>query len=298
MISVVKGINALIQMRMERTMNTVDLEYSCFQRKVLSLTGIDLSSYKSAQMRRRLNTLMARSGVHNLFEYSRLISTDPARQQEFRDFVTINVSEFFRIPDKFEYLRRELLPHLLAGNRSLRIWSAGCSDGSEPYSVAITLHEIAPFCQWRILATDIDATVLEKARSGLYPLPELRNMGSDQLAKYFVPTGNEFQLKDQIRKRVRFKVHDLLRDDYEEGFDLIVCRHVLIYFTEEAKDYVFQRFNRSLVPGGVLFIGGTEMIRAPKTMGYDNLALSFYRKNGQAPSAGPVGARHYARGGR
>lgn len=260
---------------------TADLEYSYFQRKVLDLTGIDLTLYKSEQMKRRLKTIMTRSGAQNLFEYTRLISQDPGRRQEFRDFVTINVSEFFRIPEKFEYLRKQVIPVLLEGRRRLKVWSAGCSDGSEPYSLAIMLGEIAPPGNWSILATDIDATVLERARAGMYPPSWLRNLTSVQIKKYFVPAGERFQVNEQIRRRVQFGVHDLLRDRYDGDYDLILCRHVLIYFTEEAKDEVFRKFNAALRPGGVLFIGGTEMIKMPRSIGYDSLAVSFYRKSGE-----------------
>lgn len=256
----------------------IDLEYSYFQRKVLDLTGIDLSSYKSEQMRRRLNTIMARSGVRNLFEYYRVISQDPIKRQEFRDFVTINVSEFFRIPDKFEYLQRHIFPKLLDGQRKLNIWSAGCSNGAEPYTLAIILHELAPLGQGRILATDIDSSVLDIARKGIYTLADVRNLKSSLLRKYFVPIGDRFQVIDQIRSRVQFEVHDLLRDKYESDFDLIVCRHVLIYFTEQAKDEIFRKFHRSLRPGGILFVGGTEMIKKPKDIGFESVSVSFYRK--------------------
>ncbi len=258
----------------------IDLEYSYFQKRILTLTGIDLSSYKSEQMRRRLNTVMARSGAQNLFEYYRVISQDPVKRQEFRDFVTINVSEFFRIPDKFEYLQRNILSEFLARQRQLHVWSAGCSNGSEPYTLAIILNELAPFGQWHILATDIDASILERARVGVYPAADLRNVKSNLLKKYFVTVGEQFQIINQVQKKVQFKIHDLLRDDYEKDFDLIVCRHVLIYFTEDAKDEVFRKFHRALRPGGVLFIGGTEMMRKPKDMGYESLAVSFYRKIG------------------
>ncbi|MDO8690647.1 MAG: protein-glutamate O-methyltransferase CheR [Dehalococcoidia bacterium] len=262
---------------------SIDVEYSYFQRKVLEITGIDLSSYKSEQMKRRLNTIMTRCGARNLFEYTRLISQDETRKQEFKDFVTINVSEFFRIPDKFEYLRKCVVPDLLEGRRRLNVWSAGCSDGCEPYSLAIMLHEVCPLGQWRILATDIDATVLERARRGLYPESQLRNVRGDQLQKYFVPLGREFRLADQVKKRIEFKIHDLLRDPYEDDLDLIVCRHVLIYFTEDAKDEIFRRFNSSLRTGGVLFVGGTEMIKMPKSMGYDSPSVSFYQRIGSEP---------------
>ncbi|MDA8189381.1 MAG: methyltransferase domain-containing protein, partial [Dehalococcoidales bacterium] len=196
-----------------------------------------------------------------------------------RDFVTINVSEFFRIPEKFEYLRRNVLPTLLASRRQLRVWSAGCSNGAEPYSLAILLRELAPAGDWRITASDIDATVLEKARRGIYPVADIRNLTSEMLKKYFIPVGEQLQVVDQIKNKVQFRVHDLLRDEYDKDFDLIVCRHVIIYFTEEAKDEIFRKFHSSLRTGGVLFVGGTEMIKKPREMGYESLAVSFYRKS-------------------
>lgn len=259
----------------------VDLEYSFFQKRVLGLTGIDLSLYKSEQMKRRLRAIAARSGARNLFEYYRLISRDSAKEQEFRDFLTINVSEFFRIPDRFEYLRRNVVPRLLQERPRLNVWSAGCSNGAEPYSLAIALHEIAPLGQWQILATDIDATVLANARRGIYTEQDVRNVKPTVLSKYFAAEGKHFQVTEQIRNRVQFKVHDLLRDKYQKDFDLIVCRHVIIYFTEEAKEEVFRKFHCSLRSGGVLFVGGTEVIRNPRELGYESLAASFYRKVGR-----------------
>ncbi|MCL5960867.1 MAG: protein-glutamate O-methyltransferase CheR [Chloroflexi bacterium] len=256
----------------------MDMDYTFFQKKVLDLTGIDLASYKSEQMKRRLNTIMARSGSRNLFDYYRLISADADRRQEFRDFVTINVSEFFRIPDKFEYLRRQILPGLLAKNRRLKVWSAGCSNGSEPYSLSIVLSELAPLGQWKILATDIDSTILDRARIGVYPSADLKNLKPELLTKYFVKVGGQFQVIDQVKNKVQFKVHDLLRQHYEADLDLIVCRHVVIYFTDDAKDEIYRKFYQSLRPGGVLFIGGTELIRRPQDVGYESLAVSFYRK--------------------
>jgi hypothetical protein len=117
-------------------------------------------------MKRRLTTIMARSGAKTLFEYYQIIARDPEKRQEFKDFVTINVSEFFRIPDKFTYLRRNVLPQLLKERRRLNIWSAGCSNGSEPYSLAMILDELMPGGGWHISATDIDATILDRARRG------------------------------------------------------------------------------------------------------------------------------------
>ena len=269
-----------------------DMEYSYFQRKIKELLGIDLSSYKSEQMRRRLSTVMTRAGAQNLIEYHRILTRDPVKLQQFRDFVTINVSEFFRIPDKFEYLRRQILPELLKSHRRLNVWSAGCSNGAEPYTLAIVLNEMAPSGHWRILATDIDTTILDYARHGIYPPTDLRNVGSRHLRKYFTPLGEHYQVADAIKSKVQFRPHDLLRDAYEADFDLIVCRHVIIYFTEEAKEDIFRKFNASLRPGGVLFVGGTEIMKRPKDLGYESLAVSFYRKIEESSSP-RIGAPPY-----
>ncbi|MHB8992427.1 MAG: CheR family methyltransferase [Chloroflexota bacterium] len=261
-----------------------DLAYSFFQRRVQRLTGIDLGAYKSQQMRRRLGTLLARSKTATLFEYAKMLD-QPERLQEFLDFFTINVSEFFRIPDKFEYLASHVLPGLLSRTRELRVWSAGCSNGSEPYSLAILLEELAPMGRWSILATDVDRTTLARAQRGdKYAPADLRNVGERRLARFFERDENGFRVKESLKQRVKFKAHDLLKDPFESGFHVILCRHVVIYFTEEAKDALYRRFADSMVDDGVLFVGGTEIIPRAKEIGFETMAVSFYRKSGHHPA--------------
>ncbi len=257
-----------------------DLGYAYFQRRVMRLTGIDLTAYKSQQMRRRLGTLLARNKMTSLFEYSKLLD-QPAKLQEFLDFFTINVSEFLRIPEKFEYLETRVLPELLAAGRGLRVWSAGCSNGAEPYSLAMLLDEMAPLGRWSVLATDVDRTTLARAQRGdKYAPADVRNVGGRRLAKYFERDESGYKVKDSLRRRVQFKVHDLLRDPFESGFQVILCRHVVIYFTEEAKDSLYRKFADSLVDGGVLFVGGTEIIPRAREIGFESTSVSFYRKVG------------------
>lgn len=254
------------------------LAYSYFLRKVSRLTGIDLGAYKSEQMKRRLNTIMHRNRVRNLFEYARLLE-QPDRLQEFLDFFTINVSEFFRIPDKFDYLSRHILPRLLARCEALRVWSAGCSNGAEPYSLAIVMDELAPGGNWSILATDVDRSVLQRAQRGdRYTESDVRNVSRTRLARYFVRDGDHYSVKESLKRRVRFAAHDLLKDPYESGFGLIVCRHVVIYFTEEAKEAIYRKFWGSLQAWGLLFVGGTEIIPQGRGFGFEPVALSFYEK--------------------
>jgi len=151
--------------------------------------------------------------------------------------------------------------------------------GGEPYSIAIILDKLTPYAKHRIVATDIDVISLQKARAGgPYRSNEVRNVPTQLLREYFDVFDDSYHLKEKIRQKVDFKKHDLLRDPYEGGFDLIVCRNVTIYFTEEAKVRLNQQFCQSLSPGGILFVGGTEAIARARELGLTTLGHCFYRK--------------------
>ena len=264
-----------------------DLAYAHFQRTVQRLVGVDLASYRQGQMRRRLDALVQRVGAHGYAEYSRMLERDPARVQQFRDYFTINVTEFFRDPDRFRFLETKVLPELLATRSGLKIWSAACSNGSEPYSVAILLRELAPLLPHRVLATDVDVTIVERARrADTYIQAELKNVSPTRLQKAFTqsPEGT-FAVRPEIRKLVNIRLHNLLTPPPTQGFDLILCRNVVIYFTDEAKAALYDHLVNSLRPGGVLFVGGTEMIASAHHLGLTSIGPSFYRKAESAASA-------------
>jgi chemotaxis protein methyltransferase CheR len=257
-------------------------DFEAFRKRAYQITGLDLTSYKAPQMHRRLSALLARLKVADFAEYARLLEKNPERRQEFKDYVTINVSEFFRDNDRFRELERRVLPELLASGAGLRIWSAGCSIGAEPYSMAMLLRELAPGRNHTILATDIDQTILDRARAGKgYQLADIRNVGAERIARWFVaePDGR-YSVGPGARGLIRFEKHDLLRDRYPAGpFDLIACRNVVIYFTEEAKERIYQGFASALRPGGILFVGGTEAIMRPQSFGLQVMGPGLYRKD-------------------
>jgi chemotaxis protein methyltransferase CheR len=259
----------------------ISTDFEAFRKCAYRITGLDLTSYKAPQMQRRLTALISRLGVRDFVAYARLLETDPHRRQEFRDYVTINVSEFFRDTDRFRELERRVLPELLAGNAAVRIWSAGCSIGAEPYSMAMLLRDMAPGRNHTILATDIDQTILDRARAGNdYQANDIRNVGAERIAKWFVqqPDGR-FSIAPAAKGLIRFQKHDLLRDRYPTGpFDLIACRNVVIYFTEEAKERIYQGFANALRPGGILFVGGTEAIMRPQAFGLQVMGPGLYRR--------------------
>jgi len=176
------------------------MDFLKFEQWVLKEFGINLSAYKSNQLHRRINSLMARVGVVNLDDYVALLKKDPIQRQKFLDFITINVTEFFRNPEIFEELSIKIKEELLPRNRNLKVWSAACSIGAEPYSLGIILNEIAPTGHHSILATDIDATILSKARLGEYTENDIKNVKKEYLDKYFAKQGDKYLIDDKIKK--------------------------------------------------------------------------------------------------
>lgn len=253
--------------------------YEKFKKDILALAKIDLNSYKEKQMRRRINTLITKNNIQNYNDYVALIKKDKEKFEQFINFLTINVSEFYRNPDQWKILEKEVFPGLIQKfGKNLKIWSAACSTGDEPYSLVMALSRQVPLANIKVIATDIDKQVLDTARMGLYNAKSIAAVPDDLKKKYFTQVGNSYQISDEIKKRVEFKEHDLLKDSYPTGCHLIVCRNVVIYFTEEAKDQIYMKFQKSLATGGVLFIGSTEQIMNYKELGFDRKRSFFFEK--------------------
>lgn len=253
--------------------------YEKFKKDVLLLAKIDLNAYKEKQMRRRINTLITKNNITTYNDYVALIKKDKEKFDQFINFLTINVSEFYRNPEQWKILESDIFPGLIQKfGRNLKIWSAACSTGDEPYSLVMALSRHIPLANIKIIATDIDKQVIDTARMGLYTEKSIAAVPADLKQKYFTKIGNSFQISDEIKKRVEFKEHDLLKDTYPSGCHLIVCRNVVIYFTEEAKDEIYSKFLKSLVPGGVLFIGSTEQIMNYRELGFNRNKSFFFEK--------------------
>lgn len=254
-------------------------DYEGFKKKVFTLTSIDLDSYKERQMRRRIDTLIKRHSMSSYEEFVAAIKADKNLFEEFVNYLTINVSEFYRNPEQWKLLDEEIIPVLVKKyGTNLKIWSAACSTGDEPYSLVMAFSKHIPINKIKIIATDLDNQVLDKARMGLYNAKSIANVPEEFKKKYFKQIGPSYQISDEIKKQVEFKKHNLLKDTYPQGCHLIVCRNVVIYFTDEAKDDIYNKFNKSLVNGGVLFIGSTEQISNYRQFGYERLKSFFYTK--------------------
>lgn len=258
--------------------NVQDMEFRIFQTRLTEACGLDLSCYKEKQVQRRLKAALAKSGHISLNEYWRTLEKNPEMRRELVDFLTINVSNFFRNAERFDQVQTKILPELLGTRKTLRIWSAGCSAGQEPYSIAIILREMTGTTRHYILGTDVNKAVLQMARDGIYTEEDVKEVKPLVLAKYFVKQADKYILSNSVKQMVQYKIHNLLSDPYETDFDLIICRNVMIYFTDKAKSDVFNGFCESLRPGGVLFIGGTETLMSAPNYGFELIHPFLYRK--------------------
>lgn len=254
-----------------------DMDYTLFVRKVREHLSLDLSHYKETQMKRRLTSLRDKRGCSSFAAYFKAMMQDGQLLEEFKDRVTINVSEFWRNPNRWEVLERRFIPELLAERPRLKCWSAACSTGEEPYTLAMILAE-AGAERTVIKATDIDAGVLEKAREGRYGERSVRDVPGPYLDKYFERDGQDYVVSERLKKMVHFEQGNLLLDKFEDNHDLIICRNVMIYFTEPAKQDLYHRFAAALRPGGILFVGSTEQIFTPGQYGFESADSFFYRK--------------------
>jgi len=252
-------------------------DYEWFKAAVFQLTKIDLNAYKERQMKRRIDALISKNNIVGYDAYIQVLKTDKSRFEEFVNYLTINVSEFYRNPEQWQVMDKDIIPELIGKfGKNLKIWSAACSTGDEPYSLVMALSRHIPLNQIHITATDLDKQVIAKAKVGLYNEKSIAAVPEDLKKKYFTKVGLSYQISDEIKSRVEFKEHNLLESNYPKDYHMIVCRNVLIYFTEEAKDEVFRKFYQSLAPGGILFIGSTEQIINHREIGYERKNSFYY----------------------
>lgn len=256
-----------------------DRDYPYFVGCFKELTGVDLSLYKEDQMKRRLQHFLNKKGVSSFNQLVSEMKRRPDLVRETLEYITINVTEFFRNPKHWDVLKETVIPSIPPRKR-WTIWSAACSTGEEPYTLAMLLMRHYPELSFDILATDLDQKVLEQARTGLYRFAPWMKPDPDMLRSYFTALDHErYQLNKKVQQHVTFRQHNLLSDPYPSDVDLILCRNVMIYFTEEAKKGIYQRFSSSLKNGGVLFVGATEQILHPKDYQFKSLQSFFYQKN-------------------
>lgn len=255
-----------------------DQDFKWFIEQFRAKTSIDLSLYKSNQMKRRLTSLMHNRGFRLFREYYQALLKNAALMDELIDRITINVSEFWRNPDIWKLLQTRFIPELLQKSSNLKIWSAACSSGEEPYTLAMILDQMQLLSSATLLATDIDVNILKKAKLGVYPKQSVREVPAEYLQKYFQKQNESYVINNEMKQKVRFSQMDLLVDPFPSRLDLIVCRNVMIYFTDQAKQMLYHKFAQALRPGGILFVGSTEQIFQPEQYHFETADTFFYRR--------------------
>jgi chemotaxis protein methyltransferase CheR len=222
--------------------------------------------YNDAYLDRRITARMRRTDIDDYGPYRRLLDRDVEEREALLDSLSINVTGFFRNPEAWEKLR-EVMRDLTANNRSVRVWSAPCADGREPYSVAMLAIDDPEIRERRvdITATDINPDILEEAQRGVYETSQTTDIASeleplDDYSAYIDRDGDRFEVRQDVRRMVSFEQHDLIRGEAKRNFDLVLCRNFLIYIDAEYKTPIFQTIRESLRESGYLMIGMTETL--------------------------------------
>lgn len=231
--------------------------FDALTEKISRERGVSCGSYKDKCLKRRIAVRMRARGVHSYEDYATVLDQDAHEYQELLDALTINVTKFFRNPETWTALR-PYLERLAQQRSSLRIWSAGCSSGEEPYTIAVLLAEIG--AGGFIDATDVDRLSLERTRQAKYPDTAFSEMPVTLRRRYF----QDGQPTAPVRELVQVRAHDLTRHPPPRPpYDLIACRNVVIYFERAAQERLFQLFVDALAPGGVLLLGKVETLFGP-----------------------------------
>lgn len=244
------------------------LEYLYTQR------GFDFNGYRRSMLERRIQKRIYETKTTDLEGYKKYLHLHSEELDQLIDVLTINVSRFFRNSLSFEYLRKLIVPNILADNieenDSFRIWSAGCANGEEPYSIAILLNELNEKDKYQlkpvIFATDIDHKALKKASVGSYGLSSVKSMKYGLVKKYFTIEEDNYRIIPEIKQQVKFSLYDLMNKTQSSppesifgNFDLVFCRNVLIYFEMEYQNIIFNKLYNSLKPNGYLILGEAEI---------------------------------------
>jgi chemotaxis protein methyltransferase CheR len=235
---------------------------------VLELYGYDFNSYSKASLLRRINRLISLDRFASFAEFRFTLRSDHDYFKRFVEEITVNVTEMFRDTAFYKILRTEVLP-VLATRPLIRIWHAGCSTGEEVYSMAIVLHEANLLHKSLLYATDINPTVLDKVREGIFPLSQMKQYsenyilsgGASDFSSYYSARYDHAQFDRKFSERFILATHNLVSDGSFNEFQLILCRNVLIYFEKDLQDRVIKLFDESLEPLGFLALGAKETLK-------------------------------------
>jgi chemotaxis protein methyltransferase CheR len=253
-------------------MTADEAAFLALTRKVSRESGLTLDAYKDKCLRRRIAVRMRACGVETFAEYQALLDRAPDEYERLKDAITINVTRFYRNAETWNLLRGGIIREIChAKDGEIRVWSAGCSSGEEPYTLTMLIADELErqgtpdrLRHVTVDATDIDRACLEQARAGRYRREALTQVPPVWVDRYFDKEGEECRVLDRIRQRVHVRAADLSNDPPpRQNYHLILCRNVVIYFQREAQERVFATFAGALAPGGFLVLGKVETLFGP-----------------------------------
>jgi len=245
-----------------------DQEFLVLQKRIFMERGLDLNQYREKCLKRRINMRLRATGANTYPEYLAVLRREPSEYERLFDVLTINVTNFFRDKSVYRVIKETVIPELLSlkkrqGKKLIRIWSAGCASGEEPYSLAILFHQVLGkrIGDYRIsiYATDIDEKVLEKAKKAEYEDDAVAKVDENILSRYF-NHDLKFSLKEEIKQMVKFRHDNLIAEKPLSHLDIIVCRNVFIYFIKDLQAKLIDKFYDGLNQDGYLIIGMTESL--------------------------------------
>jgi chemotaxis protein methyltransferase CheR len=246
-----------------------DKDFIALKKQIFRSTSLDMGQYKDTYLQRRFGVRMRVCASKTYADYIAFLETNPKEYDQLLDDLTINVTQFFRDPIVFKAMEEEVLPLLIyekvkQNKNDITIWSAGCSSGEEPYSIAIMLRELLgeelDNFNVNIIGSDIDDFSLDAAATGKYLPRQVTNVKKEYLQKYFKLDGETYQISQDIMDMVDFRKIDLIAAKPPARFDCIFCRNVVIYFTREMQEHLYMKFFGSLNQGGYFVMGNTETL--------------------------------------
>jgi len=247
-----------------------DQAFTLLKRRIHLDRGLDCEQYKENYLKRRIAVRLRATGVEGYLAYMRLLKNNPEEYTRLLNELTVNVTQFFRDKDVFRRIRDEVVPALLEskkalGSRTVRIWSAGCASGEEPYSIAILVDHLGgddPGWNFRVVGSDIDEKSLEVARKAQYS--EVEVLEGIRLDDYFetseAPSGKLYKVRDEIRRKVRVERMNILEEHPKRHFDMILCRNVLIYFGRDVQRRIIQNLSSDMLRDAYLVLGKSETL--------------------------------------
>ncbi|WP_406656706.1 protein-glutamate O-methyltransferase CheR [Methanolobus sp. ZRKC2] len=256
----------------ERKTAKEDADFALLKSIIKTKLGFNCEYYKDSHFRRRIDVRLRATGSSNFGDYVQVLKNDPNEYDVLLETLTVNVTNFFRNSEVYDIIEEEVFPAVIKSkstglNKSIKIWSAGCSIGVEAYSIAMLFHHILGNSIKRynitITGTDIDKASLQHAQQGVYNETEMKDVRPAFIDKYFVKEGKQYHVKDELKKMTHFKSHDMISGPKMGGFDIIFCRNVTIYFEKELQEKLYMNFYNGLNENGFFVMGKTETLIGP-----------------------------------